>query len=108
MVRIRSHRQGTSTTSCRKRTADHIDHAVAKTGGKVAAQIWLMTANRKVTEMMRRAGTPKASISSLAENSPSSCAGNSRNTAVPHRANTTPVGSSTFHACFTRSDCPLP
>ena len=47
--------------------------------------------------MMRRAGTPKASISSLAENSPSNCAGNSRNTAVPHRANTTPVGSNTFH-----------
>lgn len=39
---------------------------------------------------MRRVGMPKASISSLAENSPSSCAGNSRNTAVPQRANATP------------------
>ena len=70
--------------------------------------LMVMTANRKVTEMMRRAGTPKASISSLAENSPSSCRGKSRNTAVPHRANTMPVGNSTFHACFTRSDCLLP
>lgn len=66
------------------------------------------TANRKVTEMMRRAGTPKASISSLAENRPSSCRGNSRNIAVPHRAKIIPVGSSTFQACFPRPDCLLP
>jgi len=37
----------------------------------------------KVTEMMRSAGTPMASMSALGENSPSSCLGSSRKTAVP-------------------------
>ena len=31
-----------------------------------------------------------------------------RRQGVLHRANTMPVGNSTFHACFTRSDCLLP
>lgn len=56
----------------------------------------------KEMEIILSAGTPRVSISELAENSCSNCPGKHQNMTVPHKVMITPVGSKIFHVCCTR------